>query len=164
MAANASLTVAGVKEAMREIQKLEPETAKAIKKDFKSIVKLVVDAAKAQVVELPLSGFARNWKSGKLLPWSKDAVSKSIIARFSNRKRGNSLAVFSVTMKSPAGTIFDMAGKGSSNRLAAALDQIAGKPSRLMWPTYERHADAVNDNLKQLVDRITDETNRRLVS
>jgi len=66
-------------------------------------------------------------------------------------------------MKSPAGTIFDMAGRASANRLAAALDQIAGKPSRLMWPTYERHADQVNENLARLVDKITDKANRRLV-
>jgi hypothetical protein len=66
-------------------------------------------------------------------------------------------------MKSPAGTIFDMAGRKSANRLATALDQLYGRASRLMWPTYERNADAVNENLAQLVDKITDETNRRLV-
>lgn len=162
MAANASVTVVGIKEAIRDLQKVEPDTAKEIKKEFKAIVKPVVDAARSQVKEMPLSGFARNWKAGRIFPWVQGSVNKSIIARFSNRKRGNSLAVFSVTMKSPAGTIFDMAGRGSSNRLASALDQLAGRPSRLMWPTYERHADAVNDNLKQLVEKITDETNRRL--
>jgi len=163
MAVDSTVTIVGVKETLRNLQKLEPDTAKAIKAEFKQIVKPIVDAAKPQVRELPLSGFARNWKGGKILPWDKSAVQKSIIARFSNRKRGNSLAVFSVTMKSPAGTIFDMAGKTSSNRLAAALDQIAGKPSRLMWPTYERHADQVNENLARLVEKITDEANRRLV-
>jgi len=163
MAVDSTVTIVGVKETLRNLQKLEPDTAKAIKAEFKQIVKPIVDAAKPQVRELPLSGFARNWKGGKILPWDKSAVQKSIIARFSNRKRGNSLAVFSVTMKSPAGTIFDMAGKASSNRLAAALDQIAGKPSRLMWPTYERHADQVNENLARLVEKITDEANRRLV-
>ena len=163
MAVDSSVTIVGIKETLRELQKVEPDTAKAIKAEFKQIVKPIVDAAKPQIKELPLSGFARNWKGGKILPWSQSAVAKSIIARFSNRKRGNSLAVFSVTMKSPAGTIFDMAGRGSSNRLAAALDSLYGKPSRLMWPTYERHADQVNENLARLVDKITDEANRRLV-
>ena len=163
MPVDSTVTIVGVKETLRQLQKLEPDTAKAIKAEFKQIVKPIVDAAKPQIRELPLSGFARNWKGGKIMPWDKSAVQKSIIARFSNRKRGNSLAVFSVTMKSPAGTIFDMAGRASANRLAAALDQIAGKPSRLMWPTYERHADQVNENLARLVDKITDEANRRLV-
>ncbi|NBW14531.1 MAG: hypothetical protein EBR82_41685 [Caulobacteraceae bacterium] len=163
MPVDSTVTIVGVKETLRQLQKLEPDTAKAIKAEFKQIVKPIVDAAKPQIRELPLSGFARNWKGGKIMPWDKSAVQKSIIARFSNRKRGNSLAVFSVTMKSPAGTIFDMAGRASANRLAAALDQIAGKPSRLMWPTYERHADQVNENVARLVDKITDEANRRLV-
>jgi len=148
---------------MRDLQKLEPELAKEIKRDFKQIVDPIVKDARTQIVARPLSGFARSWKQGRMLPWDQQAVSKSIIARFSNRRRGNSLAVFSVTMKSPAGTVFDMAGRKSFNQLASALDQLYGRASRLMWPTYERHADAVNENLAQLVDKITDETNRRLV-
>lgn len=164
MPVDSTVTIVGVKETLRQLQKMEPETAKAIKAKFKQIVKPIVDAAKPQIKQLPLSGFARNWKSGKIMPWDQSAVAKSIIARFSNRKRGNSLAVFSVTMKSPAGTIFDMAGKRSASRLATALDALAGKPSRLMWPTYERHADQVNDNLARLVEEIMDATNRRLVS
>ena len=164
MPVDSTVTVVGIKEAMRDLQKMEPELAKQIKKDFKEVVKPIVDDARSKIVQLPLSGFARNWKSGKIFPWSQNAVSKSIIARFSNRKRGNSLAVFSVTMKSPAGTIFDMAGRGGVNRLAAALDTLYGRASRLMWPTYERHADEVNKNLERLTEQIVDETNRRLVS
>ena len=162
MPVDTSVTLVGVKETLRDLQKLEPDLAKEIKKDFKQIVDPIVKDARSQVVALPLSGFARNWKAGKLLPWSQSAVSKSIIARFSNRRRGNSLAVFSVTMKSPAGTIFDMAGRSSSNRLATALDQLYGRASRLMWPLYERHADAVNQNLERVTEKITDATNRRL--
>jgi hypothetical protein len=163
MVVSSTVTVVGVKDAMRELQKIEPDLAKQIKKDFKEIVKPVVGDARSQVVNLPLSGFRRNWKAGKLLPWSQSAVSKSIIARYSNRRRGNSLAVFSVTMKSPAGTIFDIAGRKSANRLGAALDSLYGRASRLMWPTYERHANQVNKNMADLVEKITDAANRRLL-
>lgn len=163
MVASSTVTVVGVKDAMRELQKIEPDLAKQIKKDFKEIVKPVVGDARSQVVNLPLSGFRRNWKAGKLLPWSQSAVSRSIIARYSNRRRGNSLAVFSVTMKSPAGTIFDIAGRKSANRLGAALDSLYGRASRLMWPTYERHANQVNKNMADLVEKITDAANRRLL-
>jgi hypothetical protein len=163
MVASSTVTVVGVKDAMRQLQKIEPDLAKQIKKDFKEIVKPVVGDARSQVVNLPLSGFRRNWKAGKLLPWSQSAVSRSIIARYSNRRRGNSLAVFSVTMKSPAGTIFDIAGRKSANRLGAALDSLYGRASRLMWPTYERHANQVNKNMADLVKKITDAANRRLL-
>ena len=163
MVASSTVTVVGVKDAMRELQKIKPDLATRIKKDFKDIVKPVVGDARSQVVNLPLSGFRRNWKAGKLLPWSQSAVSRSIIARYSNRRRGNSLAVFSVTMKSPAGTIFDIAGRKSANRLGAALDSLYGRASRLMWPTYERHANQVNKNMADLVEKITDAANRRLL-
>ncbi len=163
MVASSTVTVVGVKDAMRQLQKIEPDLATRIKKDFKDIVKPVVGDARSQVVNLPLSGFRRNWKAGKLLPWSQSAVSRSIIARYSNRRRGNSLAVFSVTMKSPAGTIFDIAGRKSANRLGAALDSLYGRASRLMWPTYERHANQVNKNMADLVEKITDAANRRLL-
>ena len=163
MVDSSTVTVVGVKDAMRQLQKIEPDLAKQIKKDFKEIVKPVVGDARSRVVNLPLSGFRRNWKAGKLLPWSQSAVSRSIIARYSNRRRGNSLAVFSVTMKSPAGTIFDIAGRKSANRLGAALDSLYGRASRLMWPTYERHANQVNKNMADLVEKITDAANRRLL-
>lgn len=162
MAVDTTVTIAGIKETLRELQQMEPELAKEIKKDFKQIVDPIVKDARAGVIELPLSGFARNWKQGALLPWNKNSVSKSIIARFSNRRRGNSLAVFSVTMKSPAGTIFDMAGRGNSNRLGRTLSALYGSPSRLMWPSYDRNAEEVNQNLQRVTDKITDATNRRL--
>ena len=162
MAVDTTVTVAGVKETLRELQKMEPDLAKEIKKDFKQIVDPIVKDARAQVRELPLSGFARNWKAGVLLPWNKNAVSKSIIARFSNRRKGNSLAVFSVTMKSPAGTVFDMSGRGNANRLGRTLSALYGSPSRLMWPAYDRNAEQVNQNLERVTEKIQDATNRRL--
>ena len=163
MAVDTTVTIAGVKETLRELQKMEPELAKEIKRDFKQIVDPIVKDARAGVVEMPLSGFARNWKQGVLLPWNKNAVSKSIIARFSNRRKGNSLAVFSVTMKSAAGTIFDMSGRGNVNRLGRTLSALYGAPSRLMWPSYDRNADQVNQNLERVTDKISDATNRRLI-
>jgi hypothetical protein len=33
----------------------------------------------------------------------------------------------------------------------------------LMWPTYERHANQVNKNMADLVEKITDAANRRLL-
>ena len=61
MPVDSTVTIAGVKEAMRDLQKMEPELAKQIKKDFKDVVKPIVDDARSKIVQLPLSGFARNW-------------------------------------------------------------------------------------------------------
>jgi hypothetical protein len=32
-----------------------------------------------------------------------------------------------------------------------------------MWPSYERNADQVNQNLERVTEKISDATNRRLV-
>ena len=42
MVASSTVTVVGVKDEMRQLQKIEPNLAKQIKKDFKEIVKPVV--------------------------------------------------------------------------------------------------------------------------
>ena len=69
MAVDTAVTIAGVKETLRELQKMEPELAKQIKKDFKDVVKPIVDDARSKIVQLPLSGFARKWKDSKIFPW-----------------------------------------------------------------------------------------------
>jgi hypothetical protein len=166
-----SITIVGIKEALRELQKVEPDLAKEIKKEYKTIVKVLVDDIKSTIQDRPLSGFARAWeyKGRKIGPWDQSAVIKSIIPRFSNRKRGNSLAVFSVTMKSPFGAVADMAGRKNDPETAwgavmiRALSSKFGKPSRGMWPAYERNASEINKNLEVVVDKLTDAANRRLL-
>jgi hypothetical protein len=170
--ADTSITIVGIKEALRELQKMKPELAKEIKKEYKSIVKVLVDDIKSTIQERPLSGFARAWeyKGRQIGPWDQSAVIKSIVPRFSNRKKGNSLAVFSVTMKSPFGAVADMAGRKNAPETAwgafmiRALSSKFGKPSRGMWPAYERNSAEINNNLEKVVDKIIDATNRRLVN
>jgi hypothetical protein len=168
MSASTTVTVVGVKDALRELGKIEPDLKKQIQKDVRTILKPVVDEAKRMMPQLPLSGFARTWKRGVLFPYEQAAVQRSIGARFNTRKRGNALAVIAVVMKSPAGTIFDMAGrKGGKTPQGAAmirsLNARFGKASRGMWPAYEKNADQVNKAMEQVVDVVTEAANRRLV-
>ena len=170
MPVDTSVTLVGIKETLRDLQKVEPDLAKEIKREYKNVVEVLVDDIKRTIQDRPLSGFARKWnyKGRDIGPWNQSAVIKSVIPRFSNRKKGNSLAVFSVVMKSPFNAVADMAGRKNSPETACgavmirALSQKYGKPSRGMWPAYERNANEVNDNLQRVVEKITDATNRRL--
>jgi len=162
VAANATVTVNGVKETLRELGKIEPELAKQIKKDVKLITASVVADAKSAVPNDVLSGFARQWQGGRLTPFSGEQVRKSITTRFSNRRRG-AVAVFAVVMKSAIGTVVDMAGRSSTGNLASALEARFGRASRIMWPAYERNATQVEQDLQQVVDIIQRETNSRLL-
>jgi hypothetical protein len=170
MTASAGITVVGVKETLRELSKLEPDLRKEIVKDFKQIVKPVIDEVRGNLpTEPPLSGFARSWKGGAIFPWGTTTVSKSIAAKVDTRKRGNSLAVLKVVLKSAGGTVADMAGKrgGSTPRgqiMIAELEKRFGRASRFMWPGYERRAQDVQDEIEKVADKIADATSRRLVS
>ena len=171
MTASASVTIVGLKETLRQLQKVEPDLAKEIKKEYKTIVKVLIDDVKSTIQPAPLSGFKRNWtyEGRKIGPWDQSAVIKSVVPRFSNRKRGNSLAVFSVVMKSPFGAVADMAGRANDPNTAwgavmiRALSSRFGKPSRGMWPAYERNAPKINKNLQVIVEKLTDAANRRLL-
>jgi len=167
MTASTSVTVVGVKDALRELGKIESELKKQIQKDVKTILRPVVDEAKRAVPAMPLSGMARSWKRGVLFPYDQAQVQRSIGARFNTRKRGKSLAVIAIVMKSAAGTIYDMAGKRGGKTpqgraMIANLEAQFGKASRGMWPAYERNADAVNEAMERVVDVVTDAANRRI--
>ena len=169
MSANASIQVVGVKDTLRELGKIEPELKKQITKDVKTILRPVVDEAKRAMPQMPLSGFARPWKRGVLFPYEQATVQRSISARLNTRKRGNALAVIAVVMKSPAGTIFDMAGRKGGKTpqgkaMIQALEHRFGRASRGMWPAYERNATAVNKAMEDVVGVIVEATNRRLVA
>ena len=171
MTASTSVTVVGVKDALRELGKIEPDLKKQIHKDVKTILRPVVDEAKRAMPATPLSGMARSWRPDVrrelLFPYDQAQVQRSIGARFNTRKRGNSLAVIAVVMKSAAGTIYDMAGKRGGKTpqgraMIANLEARFGKASRGMWPAYERNADAVNEAMERVVDVVTDAANRRI--
>jgi hypothetical protein len=77
------------------------------------------------------------------------------------------LATFYIRTTSPAAELFDMAGKAGGTtpqgqRMIAALNARFGKPSRVMWPTYENHSSDVQDAVRRIVDDLMNQVNREL--
>lgn len=171
MTVKTSVTITGVKETLRELNKIEPELRKEIIKDFRQVVKPVINEIKRMLpTQAPLSGFNRSWTQGsnQKTPWDGATVAKSVTSKVDTRKRGNALAVMKIIMKSPAGAIADMAGKkGGDTRqgqiMIAALERRFGRASRFMWPSYIDKAQEIESGIEQLVEKVTDATNRRLV-
>jgi hypothetical protein len=172
MSARMNVTITGVKETLREINKVEPELRKEIVSDFKQIVAPVIAQIKrALPVEPPLSGFARSWTQGNnaKTPWIGATVTKTVTAKVDTRKRGNSLAVMKIVMKSPAGAIADMAGKKGGDTpqgriMIAALERRYGRASRFMWPSYIDQAQEIEANIERVVEKVAEATTRRLLS
>ena len=161
-----SVTVVGIKETLRELNKIEPELRKEIIKDFRQVVKPVVNEVRQSLPsQPPLSGFGRSWKAGKIFPWDTGIVSKSIIPKIDTRKRGNALAVMKVIMRSAGGTVTDMAGKrgGSSPQGQRFISALFGSPSRVMWSAYESSETEVQRAMMELVEDAAKTVENRIV-
>lgn len=173
------IEIVGLKDAIREIGQIDKEARKAITRRYRDIMKPVMATAKSMTpVEAPLSGMNRNWTSRSgyyLTPWV-GRKAKTLIKTKLNTKRPREyagqvrdLAVFTISWNGNINTIFDLAGSATNNGLARALDgdEARGtyrrKPSRVMWPSFEKHKDQIMTDMAGLVTDVMEQTNRRIV-
>lgn len=168
MTANAHIQVFGVKEALKELRELDPELRKDLNKRAKEVVKPATDAIKAAYPGKYLSGMSRSWvsKGKQKFPYDKTAAAKAVGLKIDTGKKNRGTIV--IVQKDPAAAIIDMAGKagGQSPQGARFVDAITaqfGPPSRVMWPTYEKNASAVEQNMVDLVADLMDAVEKRLV-
>jgi len=176
MAANATIEIYGIKQALVELNKIDKKLRRQITSDYKKIVSSVITDAKRSIpATAPLSGMQRKWKtkSGYEIigpgGWSQSVAQKFVVAKISTRRvkefRGTKVNVgtFRLVWAGIANQTFDIAGRKSSNALGRALTARFGSASRVLWPAYEQNKSEVNREMVQLVDRVMKEVNRNLV-
>jgi hypothetical protein len=164
--------VVGVKEALRDLGKLDKDLARQLRKDARKIMQPIVTEAKGNIPNTALSGMSRPWTSKtsgvQLLPWSGATSRRYVKAKTSTKKpkefQGNTrdLAVFYVSWAGGVNAIFDMAGRKNKSFMAANLSGKFGPPSRIMWPAAEKNADNVEAQMSIVVEQVMREYNRKL--
>lgn len=170
MSANIGIEVLGLKEALKELNRIDPKLRRQITKDFKQIAQPIVKGAQASLPSgPPLSGMARSWKgkSGtELMSWMDDRVSKNLKAFTSGKKVRDSftgyrqnLGVFGVRWAGPQATIFDMAAEGALSRNLTAK---FGQPSRVIYRAYNAGYEDVNRQMTELVNKVMQQTNNAM--
>ena len=156
MTVQTHIEVVGLKDALKNLNKLEPSLRRGITKEYKEIVSPVVQEAQANIPEKPLSGWRYSWttKSGfKMLPWDPNKATKLVKAGVSGKRVRDSgygtqnLAVFFIRWSGMVDTIFDISRNGIMSRNLSAK---WGKPSRVMWPAYEKHKNEVEGAVESL--------------
>ena len=146
----ATIEIAGLKDALKTLNKIDKTLRTQITRDYRSIVKPVIADANSLIPSgVPLSGMARNWitKSGfQMLPWQPGHKQK-IAAKINTRAvkeyagRTTNVGTFSIVYQSATGTMFDMSSAG---RLGAALTAQYVSRSRVMWNAWQRNESTVN--------------------
>jgi len=167
--------VVGLKETLRDLNKLDKELSKEIRKDIRAVVQPLADAINAEVPGgAPLSGMDHNGRTG----WNNR---KKVAVKLDTRKPrkyidrpGRTVTnVVRVTTKDAPTAIVDMAGRagGQASRapqarrrpnFASALNSRLGPPSRFMWRTAESQLDEIQRNMTPIINRVEQIMNRDL--
>ena len=160
-------TIAGLKEALRELNNLDKVARRQLTKDFQAVCKPVVDAAKRATPQAPpISGWGRSWttRSGyKALPWQANLATKNIKAKVSGKKpreyngRMTNLAVFTIAWGGTINTIYDLASNSQTAagaNMVRGLEARHGKASRALWPAYRANQDEVERQVTQIIDDV----------
>ena len=154
--------ITGLKEALRDLKKIDVDLQKEFRKNAKQAVSPIIDEAKARYPDAPLSGMNRRWSQNgrQLFPYTRAKAVRGLSFRFSTS--GRTRSVIAVVQKDPAAAIFEVAGRRDPNPLADSLDDRVGRASRLLWPIAERRLPDVTREIMKLVQNVEARTNRSL--
>jgi hypothetical protein len=167
--------VVGLKETLRDLNKLDKQLSKEIRKDIRKVVQPLADEINQQVPgNAPLSGMAHDGRTG----WgNRRKVAVKLDTRKPRRyvdRPGRIVTnVVRVTTKDAPTAIVDMAGRAGGTasqapqarrrpNFAPALTSRLGPPSRFMWRTAEGQLDELQQNMMPIIKRVEDIMNRDL--
>ena len=154
--------VFGIRDAVKELKKLEPALFKEFRKEAGTALKPIVLDAQATLDNAgpaPLSGMARKWapKGRQIFPYVQTKAVRGVKVSL----RPSKAAFLTVQQKDASGAIFDIAGRSSPNKFGEALNKY-GKASRSMWPAADAKENEVRSNLADLVADVAAKTQTRL--
>jgi len=164
MSLSAGVTVTGTKEVLSALRQIDPEMRKQFNRDAKRIAAPIVNAAQKDYPQMYLSGMSRNWSQGgrQKFPYSQSAARRGISVKVSVAKKNQS--IIKITQVNPAASIVEVAGSARRNpagdRFNANLVAKAGRPSRVMWPSADRHLPQVVKEIENLVRTVAAKINR----
>jgi hypothetical protein len=156
-----SIEVVGIKEALKELNKVDKSLRRQITKDYKSIVQNVIDDISARI---PLGYPLRNWKyawkpkNTDLLPWGVGGqriyakINTRAPKRFSYSDEMVNLATFVIKWDDPSAALLEFAQRGV---MGQNLTNKFGPTSRIAWPAFEANKADVLEKMQALVDRVT---------
>jgi len=168
MSVSVSTEVYGIKDAIKELKKIDPEYRKQLNKDAKAIAQPVTDAAKSAYPVQFLSGMKYGWaQKGRVkFPYDQGRAQKGVQVKVDTSRKNQGTIV--ITQKDPAAALIDMAGKGQGKGTRGEnfvkLMAKFGSPSRIMWPAYDAKAPQIEQNIADLVETIMEKVNRNIVA
>jgi hypothetical protein len=161
MTVETTIQVAGLQEALKTLNKIEPELRKQFLRDVNELAEPALKAARDAYKFLPLSGTERAWDgtgverraagriSGrKVFPLDIDKARKGIKIKLDTRRKATSTILIQQT--DPGWAIFETAGRKTVNPLGTQLGHLDAGKTRL----FGRAVFANRDKIEAAVARI----------
>ena len=183
MTAQIGVEFYGLKEALRELQKTDPDLRRTITKRMKAATEeALLPAIKDAIPSTaPLEGMGHYKRTG----WKRANQQSQVVFKVDTRKarrrnlqqgaQWETIGTVKVITKGAALAMADMAGKGpnrtrNSNpqmarpNFADALSSKLGRgPSRFIWFAGERYIDRLSDRIAGIVSEVMLDTEKRIV-
>ena len=160
MPATTTIQVVGVKQAINDLRKIDPQLQKDFKADATAIAQPAINAGKAVYQSVPISNFAKDWNnktatgSRRIKGFSVDKAKAGVKMRFDTRR--NAVGVILIEQKDQAAAIFEQAGrKNPGSRLDNSL-RIAGFPvsagrTRFIGPAIYKARRGIEGEMQKMI-------------
>lgn len=162
MTATTNIEIAGIKDAIRSLNKIEPGLRKQFQQEATRIAQPAIEEVQRGYVGLPLSGMAYNWTkdSKKLFPYDPAKAARGVKVKLDAAR--NAVAVIVIQQTNVAAAIFEAAGRKTANRLGQSLGTLSPGRTRIIGPAVYRKRGAVTREMEQAALRVVNEVNREL--
>ena len=156
MTASINIEVAGAKDAIKALRRIDPEMRKQFNRDAAQIMKPAVDRIKAAYPDKLPSGMQRAWtmRSGfKQFPYDATKMRKGVKFKIDTRRK--SATVMRLVQTEPSAVFIEFVGRRQMPQIAKVLTFFYGQPGRFMWPAAEKAIPEVIDELRKRVYKAT---------
>jgi hypothetical protein len=165
VAVKTDVNVAGINEAIRSLNKIQPGLRKEFNNEARAVGAPAVNAVRSAYRFVPLSGMERKWagpavKGRKVFPWNLDKARKGVDIVFNTDRR--SLGVINIVQRDTGTAIFETAGRKSSNPLGDSLGPISPGRTRVIGPVVYSKKAEIEKAMYELSLRIVRRVNREL--
>ena len=151
MPVSTTIEIVGVKQAINDLRKIDPQLQKDFKADATAIAQPAINAGKAVYKELPLSGMKYKWtqRDRKLFPFTTAKAVSGERMRFDTRR--NAVGVILIEQKDPAAAIFETAGRANANKLGNALGFVGAGRTRLIGPAIYKARRGIEAEMQKMI-------------
>jgi hypothetical protein len=165
VAVEANIKIAGVKDAIRTLNKIEPGMRKEFRNNVQAIAQPVLNKAAEAYKFVPISGLERTWagpavRGRKVAPLTLDKARRGLKVILDTRS--NATASILIQQNDAGWAIFETAGRKTTNSLGTALGPLSPGKTRLFGRVVYGNQDLIAKEIEKYVLKVVNDINGQI--